>query len=575
MPLKEKIYAGLGKIKADHMLKNARILNINTKEIMEGDLAIKGGFIAGMGDVGELIGPATKIIDVGERYVSPGLIDGHVHFESSMVTLTQFARISLAHGTTTIIIDPHEIANILGRKGIELVLREAEKLPLNVFLAIPSCVPASPLETSGGKIGLEEVKPLLGRKHIIGLGEMMDYPGVFQGNPEKISMIKETLERGLLVDGHCPEITGTRLFGCLGAGISSDHESISYEEALEKARLGMKVMLREGSAARCLDDFIPKLLKADISLENFFFVSDDNSPEDLVRGYMDAIVRKSIFLGLSPLQAVSMATINTARHYHIDSLIGSISVGRRADVIILDDLEEFRINRVIVGGSQPRVEETSYPKYVYKTIKYPKTEPRDLWIKSRYKKVRVHVIEIVPGKIITERSIEELEVGGDSVQPDLRRDVLLVAVIERHGKGGNIGRGFVRGFKLREGAFAQSIAHDSHNVIIVGTNYEDMAICANKIKEIQGGIALANSKTLDYLPLPFAGILSIKTVEEVSAKLEELHTKIKEMGCRLEAPFHTLSFLALSVIPKIKITDKGIVDVEEFRIIRPIIGPAK
>lgn len=575
MLLKEKIYAGLGKIKADHILKNARILNVNTREIIEGDLAIKAGFIAGMGDVGELVGPGTKIIDVGERYVSPGLIDGHVHFESSMVTLTQFARLSLAHGTTTIIIDPHEIANILGRKGIELVLREASKLPLNVFLAISSCVPASPLETSGGKIGLEEVKSLLGRKHIVGLGEVMDYPGVFQGNPEKISMIKETLERGLLVDGHCPEITGTGLFGCLGAGISSDHESVSYEEALEKARLGMKVMLREGSAARCLDDFIPKLLKADISLENFFFVSDDNSPEDLVRGYMDAILRKSISLGLSPIQAISMATLNTAKHYHIDSLVGSISVGRRADIIVLDDLEEFRISRVIVGGNQPRIRETAYPKYVFKTIRYSKIEPGDLSIKSRYKRVKVPVIEIVPGKIITERSIEELEVRENLVQPDLKEDILPIAVIERHGKGGNIGKGFVRGFKLREGALAQSIAHDSHNVIIVGTNYEDMASCANKIKEMQGGIVLARNKTLDYLSLPFAGILSPKSVEEVGAELEELHRKIREMGCRLEAPFHSLSFLALSVIPKIKITDQGIVDVEKFRIIRPIIGHVK
>ncbi|MFA4957055.1 MAG: adenine deaminase [Candidatus Methanoperedens sp.] len=571
MSLREKIFAGLGKIKSDTVLKNCRIVNVNTKEITKGDIAISSGFIAGIGDVEGLIGDKTKIIDIKNNHVCPGLLDGHVHFESSMVTLTQFAKISMLHGTTGIVIDPHEIANIMGAKGIRLIMQEAKCLPIDVFITISSCVPSTPLETSGAKIDLREMKKFLDKKFVVGLGEMMAYPNVLKGDPEKLGMIRACLDRKIMVDGHCPGMKDKELFGYMSAGISSDHESVTYDEMLEKARLGMKIMLREGSAAKSLEDFIPKLIRDRISLENFFFVTDDKHSGDLMEGHMDVIIRAAIRLGIDPIQAISMATVNTARHFRIDQLVGSISIGKRANLVILDDLADFRIKNVMLRGRlNPQVEEIEYPGYVINTVKYKKIEPDDLKIRSGKKIVSAHIMEIVPDQIITNRSIEYLRTDGQFVLPDVEKDILAIAVIERHGKSGNIGRGFVRGFGLKEGAIGQSIAHDSHNVIIVGTNFEDMALCANKIRELQGGIVIAKDTVIDYLRLPFAGILSTQSVSDVDKKLRELHIKVKAMGCKLDGPFIHLSFLALPVIPSLKITDKGLVDVEAFKLIAPV-----
>ncbi len=571
MSLRERVFAGEGRIKADTILNNCRIVNVNTKEIIKGDISISAGFISGIGDVDKLTGDKTEIKDIKNAYVCPGLIDGHVHFESSMVTLTQFAEQSILHGTTGIVIDPHEIANILGMRGIRVVMNEAKRLPIDVFITISSCVPSSTLETSGAKLGLKEIKKFLYTNFIVGLGEVMDYPEILQGNPEKLGMIATTLEKKLVVDGHCPRMEGRDLFGYMSAGISTDHESVTYEEALEKARLGMKIMLREGSAAKSLTDFIPKLVRDRISLENFFFVTDDKHPADLIEGHMDEIVRAAIKLGIDPIQAISMASINTARHYRIDQLVGSISIGRRANLIVLDDLQTFRIKGVILRGKiNLKVEATEYPGYVFKTVKYKKIEPDYLKLKSKKETVSAHVIEIVPSQLITGRSTEELKTDDETVMPIIDEDILAIAVIERHGKSGNIGKGFVRGFALKEGAIGQSVAHDSHNVVLIGTNFEDMALCANKIREMQGGIVVAKDRVLDYLPLPFAGIISAESACEVDKKLKELHCLVNNMGCKLYSPFTQMSFLALPVIPSLKITDRGLVDVDAFKIIEPI-----
>lgn len=572
MFLREKIFAGEGRIKADTVLKNCRILNVNTKEITKGDIAISSGFISGIGDVDELVGSKTEILDIRKAYVCPGLIDGHVHFESSMVTLTQFAKQSLLHGTTGIVIDPHEIANILGVRGIGLIMREAKRLPIDVFVTISSCVPSSPFETSGAKLDLPGIKKFLDKKYVVGLGEVMNYPEVLRGNPEKLGKIAAALERKLVVDGHCPGMRGRDLFGYMCAGIFSDHESLTFDEALEKARLGMKIMPREGSAAKSLNDFIPELLSNRIALENFFFVSDDKHPGDLIEGYMDAVVRKAIQLGIEPIEAISMATLNTARHYRIDQLVGSVSIGHRANLVILDDLQTFRIKNVITRGKiHPKTEVIDYPGYVFRTVKYKKIEPDDLKIKSGRRTVSARIMEIVPGQLITKKGIEKLKTKEQALLPDIEHDILAIAVIERHGKSGNTGRGFVRGFGLKEGAIGQSIAHDSHNVILVGTNFEDMALCANKLKELQGGIVIAKGRVMDYLHLPFAGILSTESAYEVDKKLKELHTIVKKMGCKLDSPFIQMSFLSLPVIPALKITDKGLVDVDAFKIIPAVI----
>lgn len=568
MSLREKVFAGEGRIKADFVLKNCRIVNVNTREITKGDIAITSGFIAGIGDVEELTGTDTKIIEIGNEYVCPGLIDGHVHFESGMMTLSNFAAQSIRHGTTGIVIDPHEIANVLGTRGIKLIMHEAKRLPIDVFITIPSCVPSSALETSGAKLGLSEIKEFLDMKFIVGLGEVMDYPDLLMGDHEKLKMIEAFLERKLVVDGHCPCLKGRELFGYLSAGISSDHESVTYDEVLEKARLGMKIMLREGSAAKSLNDFIPPLVRDGISLENFFFATDDKQPADLIEGHMDMIVRAAIELGLDPIQAISMATINTARHFRIDQLTGSISIGKRANLIILEDLGSFRIKSVIARGKlNPEIEEIRYPGYVFKTVRYKKLYPDDMKIRSEKNKVSVHVIEIVPGKLITKNCIKKLATDGQNILPDVEHDILSIAVVERHRRSGNIGKGFVKGFELKEGAIGQSVAHDAHNVIIMGTNFEDMALCANKIQELQGGIVIAKDRIVDYLHLPFAGILSTENAYSVDRKLKKLHGIVKKMGCTIDSPFTQMSFLSLPVIPSLKITDKGLVDVDAFRII--------
>ena len=580
MQLTENFFIGKGDIKADTVLEHCRIINVNTKEILNADIAIQSGYIVGIGDVSDLKDTSTRIIDVNNNYVSPGLLDGHVHFESSMVTLSRFAGKALEHGTTGIVIDPHEIANVLGRRGIELVMEEAKSLALNIFVAVSSCVPATLFETSGASLDTADVQALMDNEMVVGLGEVMDFPAVLSGDASKLAMIQATRERSLVVDGHAPGLSGLDLWGYMAAGISSDHESLVYEEALEKLRLGMKLMLREGSAAKSLENFLPRLLEEGVSLENVFFVTDDKHPEDLLAGYMDSIVRKAIALGLDPLDAISMCTVNAARHYRIDHLVGSISIGRRADLVILDDLEGFSIHSVIAGGAliEAQTPVFNYPDYVFDTIRYREIKPQDLqMIYAPNSSASVNVIQVFPDRIFTEKDNAELVTDGSGILlPDVNRDILTTAVIERHGKNGNIGLGFVNGFGLKSGAFAQSIGHDSHNVVVTGTDHANMALAANIIKEMKGGIVLVrDGEVLDSLSLPFAGLLSPDPVEDVALELDRLHGRIKEMGCTLPAPFITHSFIALPVIPKLRLTDMGLFDVERFGMIEVIIGTNK
>ncbi len=598
MALHERISAGKGTIKADLALTGGRVVNVNTKELLRADIAVKDGIIVGIGDVSDKIGDGTEIVDITGKFVSPGLIDGHVHYESSMVTLTNFAEAAIRHGTTGMIIDPHEIANVLGRKGIELVLGEIEDLPSSIFVMIPSCVPSSDLETSGAVLDAPTVTHLLYQDGVVGLGEVMDFPGVLAADPEKLDMIEEALFLGKRADGHCPGMTGSDLAGYLCAGITSDHESLTYEEAIEKARMGMAVMLREGSAAKSLREFVPRLARDGVSLDSFFFVSDDRHPGDLIAGYMDTHVRTAIELGIDPIDAISMCTINTARHYRIDHLIGSISIGRKADLVVLDDLERFAIERVFVSGAADSSPKPAYPAEVFDTVRFRRIHPESLYLKrsadAEKEKgegdgdgdgdgrsegdVRVNVIVAIPDAIFTDWRVETLHPKDGILYPDPARDILSIAVIERHGKSrdiggaGSIGRGFVSGFGIEEGAFAQSIAHDSHNVIVVGTNFEDMALCANEIRTMRGGIAVAyDGEIMGSIALPFAGLLSTGSVESVDAKLRGLHAMMQEIGCVLQSPFMTLSFLALPVIPRLKITDLGLVDVERQEIVDAVV----
>ncbi|AKB85434.1 adenine deaminase [Methanococcoides methylutens] len=575
MDIRDRILAATGVIKADSIFTGGRIVNVNTKEILDRDIAVKDGYIVGIGDVSCLKGDDTRVIDVGGRYISPGLIDGHVHFESSMVTLSQFSVPALEHGTTSVVIDPHEIANVLGRKGIELVLEEAASLPLNAFVAISSCVPATAFETAGAAISAGDIDSLIDNENVVGLGEMMDYPGVLGGDENKLSMIRAALRDRLVVDGHCPAISGEQLWGYMAAGISTDHESIEYEEALEKLRLGMKLMIREGSAAKSLDRFLPRLIEEGISLENVFFVTDDKHPSDLMKGYMDVIVRRAIAMGLSPMDAICMASINTAKHYHLDNVVGSISIGRKADLIVLDDLETFSIDSVYAAGKPVDgfIPSYEYPDAVFNTVQFSQVSESDLQLKAGPDSDhRVSVIKVLPDLILTEKESAILHSDSNGVLlPDLDNDILSVAVIERHGRSGNIGLGFIKGIGIKNGAIGQSIGHDSHNVVVTGDNHSDMALCANTIREMNGGICVvSDGKVAGKLELPFAGLLSTLPVEEVEKQLNELHSAVKSIGCDLPAPFITHSFIALPVIPSLRLTDMGLFDVEKFSLVSPI-----
>ncbi len=569
MDLKERIFAGKGERKADSVFVNCKLINVNTHEILDHDIAVKNGYIVGIGDVTQLKGEDTSIIDLEGRHVCPGLLDGHVHFESSMVTLGQFARYALLHGTTGVVIDPHEVANVLGRRGVELVLEEAASLPFNVFVAISSCVPATAFETSGASILPEDIEALIDNENVVALAEVMDYPGVLAGDEGKLSMIRTALEDRLVVDGHCPAMQGPDLWGYMCAGISSDHESIEYEEALEKLRLGMKLMIREGSAARALDRFLPRLIEDRINLQNVFFVTDDKHPADLLEGYMDNIVRRSIAMGLSPLDAISMCTLHTARHFHLDHLVGSLSIGRKADMLVLDDLETFKIHSIYASGVPARsfTPIFEYPEDVFNTIRFKELAAVDICMTaSPCSEHTVNVIKVSPDQLLT--GMEHVRLISDDrgvLQADPAEDILNIAVVERHGKNGNIGKGFICGLGLKGGAMGQSVGHDSHNVIVSGTNHNDMAICANTIRDMNGGICLVrDGKVLEKLPLPFAGLVSTDSVENVKDQLDRMHRCVKDMGCTLPAPFITHSFVALPVIPSARMTDRGLFDVDRF-----------
>lgn len=560
---------------ADVIITNCSIVNVLTKEIHAGDIAVKQGVIIGIGEVESLKDTSTRTIDVQGGFAAPGFIDAHVHFESSMVTLTHFARCVLKHGTTSIIIDPHEIANVLGVPGVECVLKEAERLPLHVFVMVPSCVPATEHETSGARITPLNAERLFEHSMVLGLGEVMDYPDVIERKPERIQFINAALQRGLRVDGHCPGLRREGLWKYMLAGITSDHEPLEPEEALEKARLGMKVMLREGSASKDLH-FLPHLLKEGVSLEDFLLASDDTNPHDLQQGHIDGMLRKAMRLGVEPVDAICMCTINTARHYRLDETLGSISIGRRADLVVMESLEDIRIKHVLIGGTPldtSSINPPEYPPPLFQTVKCREVSPEDLCVKTENREqVTVRVIQVVPDSIFTEKTTARLQVKNNIVHPDPSSDVLYLTVMERHGKNNNTTTGFIQGFGLKQGAFAQSIAHDSHNIIATGTNAPDMALCINAIRRMKGGIAVASrGNLLCCVKLPYAGLLSLKPIEETASKVRTARTTIRNLGCNIKNPITLLSFMALPVIPRLKLTDKGLFDVDEFKHVEVIM----
>ncbi len=548
--LKKLIRVARGEEKPDLVIKKAQLVNVLTEEIYEADIAICGNLIAGIGSYS-----GKEEVDASDLYAVPGLIDAHTHVEMSMLCLSEFARLVVPRGTTCVVADPHEIANVLGVRGIELLLEEAKHTPLRFYCLAPPCVPSSPLETSGAEITADDIAELLERDDVLGVAEVMNYPGVIGCYEELLQKIAAA--GGKRVDGHCPKLSGKDLNAYVAAGILSDHESVSEEEAREKLRLGMRIMIREGSAARNL-----AALKGIAGNRYTMLVTDgDRSVLDIIReGYMDHVFRRAVEEGVDEIAALQMMTLNPAEYFGINA--GLIAPGKFADIILLKNLRSFDVHSVLVDGKRPEFGKFEYPEFARRSVRARKITPADIAMGSGV----ARIIEVYDGEIVTGERREFV----DGI--DVERDILKTVVVERHRGSGRIGKAFVTGFGLKRGAIAQSVAHDAHNIVAIGASDDEICRAVNEVIDMQGGIAVADGELITSLPLRIAGIMSDERAEIVAERLMEVEERIRELGCRLKSPLITLSFIALPVIPKLKVTDLGLIDVEKFDVVDVFVG---
>lgn len=541
---------------ADLVLANARVVNTFTAEVEEADVAICEGRVAGLG---RYLG--RERIDLRGRYLAPGFIQGHVHLESSHLHPTQYARAVVPRGTTTVVTDLHEIANVAGLPGVRYILNQARRLPLELRVMVPSCVPATPAEQSGARLGVREVARALRWQGVVGLGEVMDFPGVLSGGE---ALEKVALARGKVIDGHAPGLSGPTLNAYIAAGIGSDHETVSAAEGREKLRRGMYLMIREGSSEKNLEALLP--LVNDNTFHRCLFVADDRSPHDLLHeGEMDAIVRKAISLGLPPIRALQMATINPATYFRLYEL-GAVAPGYRADLMVLSDLTSAKVEMVFSRGRLvAREGQALFPTPRPGPTPFARTvNMKPLSLESlRLPASRAHLpaIKVVPGQIVTRRCTEAPTVKGGQIVADPQHDLLKLVVAERYRASGEVGVALVRGFGLHRGALASSIAHDSHHIVAVGVSDADILTAVAEVARHQGGlVAAADGKVVAALPLPLFGLLSPEPLEVVARGMEAVEAAARGLGCRLPAPLAALSFLALPVIPELRLTPRGLVD---------------
>ncbi len=554
-----------GDMPGDLLISNAKIVNVFSGEIESGNVVIYKGRIAGIGDYTK----AKKIIDIGGKYLAPGLINGHTHIESSMLDIGQYARAVVSRGTLAVVTDLHELTNVCGLDAIRYILGGVKKLPLDLFLMAPSCVPATNMETSGANITSKELRRIIRWKNVTGLGEMMNFPGVIYRDDSVLDKIK--LYQDKIIDGHSPGLSGKDLNAYMSAGIYSDHECVSLHEAEEKLKKGMHIMIREGSSEKNLKDLLP--LVTDKTYKRCMFVVDDRSCSDLLHdGDIDAVIRKAIRLGLEPVRAIQLATINTAEYFGLKRM-GAIAPGYTANLITLNNLSDLDIDMVFYKGKPVAGQgkalfdiepfEANRPTH---SVNIKPFKAADLKLKA--KGDTGLVIEIVPGQIVTGKKTEKVPVKDGYVGADTSRDILKLVVVERHHATGNIGKGLIKGLGLKKGAIASSIGHDSHNVIAAGTNDEDIYIAIKEIERLQGGLAVvAGGKVLGSLQLSIGGLMSLEPLETVSDKLQNLKKIAFKLGANLPDSFATLSFMALPVIPELRLTDLGLVDVTEFKIV--------
>ncbi|MHA1465048.1 MAG: adenine deaminase [Candidatus Heimdallarchaeaceae archaeon] len=579
MDTKAKIEIALGKIKADIILRGGVVVNVLTKEILESDVVITAGYISHVGkDTADFEDKKTRIIDLKGKIICPGLIESHIHVESSMLSVTQFSRAVIPHGTTTCVIDPHELVNVSGVQGLEVFLKQAKKSPIRFLVEAPSCVPSLPgFETSGAEINSLAITDLMGREDIFALAEMMNYPGVLFTDKEVLAKIDAAKSVGKLVEGHAPLLKGKELQAYIAAGISSDHEASSIDEVLEKLRLGMKIQLREGSFAKDLSNVVKELKELEIDTRNIMIASDDRNPVDLFdKGHLDHSYRLAVNSGMDPLTVLQMLTINPATHLGLDNEIGSIAPGKVADLIIVDNLKNFNLITTIIEGQihfeegelKEISKESKYPNFIVNTLRNLEIpQLTDIMVMVPEKEsVKVRTIGVNEHSLITDSLVSELRIIDKFIAPDLENDILPVIVMNRHTSERYIGKGFVKGLGIKNGAIASTIAHDCHQLICVGTDYNMMIEAIWELKDSNGGLAVVTEEENTVLPLEFAGIMSVKTYEEVVDDFKILEKALEKLSPKISEPFMALAFIALPVIPHLKITDQGLMDVDKFEL---------
>ncbi|GHS88204.1 adenine deaminase [Synergistales bacterium] len=576
------VAVAMGRESADSVIKNTRLVNVNTGEIQENtDIAIKNGRIALVGDATHTIGKNTRVTDADGMYAAPGFMDGHLHIESSMVRVREFARVVIPHGTTAIFPDPHEIANVLGVRGVKFMAEDAVSTPLRVFTMAPSCVPSqSDFEDGGAALGVDDIASLMERDDIYGLGEVMNFTGVKNGDKDLHKEMAVTAAKNKIITGHyaMPE-TGAGLNAYVAAGARCCHESERREDAIAKMRLGMYVQIREGSAWRNVHEVIKAITERRVDSRFATLVSDDVHPDTLLTlGHMDHIVRRVIEEGVDPITAIQMATINTAQCYQMDRDLGSVSPGKCADIILLSDLAKVKVKKVFIDGEPVAdnnrllisIEQVAVPDAVRNTCRVKGSiYERDLLIQApdgASGKVATRVIEVVESRAATTAREIDMNIEDGFVPANVEKDIAKLVVIERHKASGVMGKGFVKGFHIKSGAVASTVSHDAHNLIILGTNDRDMALAGNSLLDYEGGIVVVeDGEILSNLPLPIAGLMSGDPALIVADFVLSLDEAWKDIGCAMESPFMAMTLLSLSVIPELRLTNRGLVDVVNGR----------
>ena len=564
MNRKRVLAVARGDAAADVVLRNARIVNVFTGDIVTADVALVGDTIAAIGSYPH----GQQVIDLQGAYVLPGFIDAHVHIESSLCTPAEFARAVVPRGVTTVIIDPHEIANVHGMAGIQFMLDASEGLPLSVFVMAPSCVPATDMETNGATLDAKALHSLHQEPRVRGLAEVMNFPGVIQGHDDILAKLEAFAHR--VIDGHCPGIDGPALNAYVAAGIGSDHECTTVAEAEAKLQLGMYVFLREATNARNLRDVLPVVTPT--NHRRICFCTDDRQPGDLLdEGSIDMMIRVAVEEGIDPLLALRMATLNPAEYFRLHDR-GAIAPGKRADLVICDDWRQPEARMVFAGGRLVAKEGALLPGTI--TASLPSLPPsvHVKWETVQFqvpaRRSRIRVIGHIPDQLITEHRVVTARVEDGVVVADPRRDILKMAVIERHRASGRLGLGFIQGFGLQRGAMAGTVAHDHHNLVVIGADDRSMHTAARAVAAMNGGLAVAvGEHVIAQLPLPIGGLMSDRPIEEVRSRYDALRQAAQTLGSPLHDPFMAMSFMALEVIPHLKLTDIGLVDVERFQVV--------